>query len=309
MIGTRAQRKARTDTSSTTVRQYAVQDLNVVILWFGRVQAEEVTSLRFLGPRTDVPVVPCTIIAGDARPRHPRPAAAQPAPVGDRPLQPPVPLLHAGGRVPLAAARGRADVRGDRAAGGSASPKSASTGCGSPAASRCCAATSRSSSRLLASRAVGARSGAHDQRRPARRRGRRPASSAGLHRLTVSLDTLRARSVSAADAHRRASPQVLAGIDAARRAGFTGLKLDTVITRGDNDDELVDLLEFAPRSRRRSAVHRVHGRRRRHAVAARGRRLARRDARAPRRATTAPIAPIDEPIVGARPRGSGCRTA
>ena len=38
---------------------------------------------------------------------------------------------------------------------------------------------------------------------------------------------------------------MLAGIDAARSAGFTDLKLDTVITRGDNDDELVELLEFA----------------------------------------------------------------
>jgi cyclic pyranopterin phosphate synthase len=42
-----------------------------------------------------------------------------------------------------------------------------------------------------------------------------------------------------------ALPQVLAGIDAARRAGFTGLKLDTVISRGDNDDEIESLIEFA----------------------------------------------------------------
>jgi cyclic pyranopterin phosphate synthase len=38
---------------------------------------------------------------------------------------------------------------------------------------------------------------------------------------------------------------VLAGIDAAGRAGFTGLKFDSVITRGDNDDELIALVEFA----------------------------------------------------------------
>jgi cyclic pyranopterin phosphate synthase len=67
---------------------------------------------------------------------------------------------------------------------------------------------------------------------------------AGLHRVTVSLDTLRR------DRFQRltrldALPQVLAGIDAARRAGFEGLKLDSVITRGDNDDELVELLEYA----------------------------------------------------------------
>jgi cyclic pyranopterin phosphate synthase len=67
---------------------------------------------------------------------------------------------------------------------------------------------------------------------------------AGLHRLTVSLDTLRA------DKFKRlaridALSEVLDGIEASRRAGFTGLKLDSVITRGDNDDELVDLIEFA----------------------------------------------------------------
>ncbi len=66
---------------------------------------------------------------------------------------------------------------------------------------------------------------------------------AGLHRLTVSLDTLRR------DRYQRlarldALPQVLAGLETARRAGFTGLKIDTVVTRGDNDDELVDLVEF-----------------------------------------------------------------
>jgi cyclic pyranopterin phosphate synthase len=67
---------------------------------------------------------------------------------------------------------------------------------------------------------------------------------AGLHRLTVSLDTLRADRFQRL-ARLDALPQVLSGIDAARRAGFTDLKLDSVITRADNDDELVDLLVFA----------------------------------------------------------------
>ena len=60
----------------------------------------------------------------------------------------------------------------------------------------------------------------------------------------MSLDTLRRDRFQRLDAHGRAD-RVLAGIDAARRAGFAGLKLDTVVTRGDNDDELVDLMEFA----------------------------------------------------------------
>src|SRR5262245_16699597 len=67
---------------------------------------------------------------------------------------------------------------------------------------------------------------------------------AGLHRITVSLDTLRPdrfRALTRRDTH----GQVLAGIDAARRAGLQeGLKLDTVVMRGVNDDELADLLEY-----------------------------------------------------------------
>jgi cyclic pyranopterin phosphate synthase len=38
--------------------------------------------------------------------------------------------------------------------------------------------------------------------------------------------------------------KVLAGIEAVRQVGFTGLKLDTVVMRGDNDDEVVDLIEY-----------------------------------------------------------------
>ncbi len=67
--------------------------------------------------------------------------------------------------------------------------------------------------------------------------------AAGLHRVTVSLDTLRPdrfRSMTRRDDHAR----VLEGIYAARRAGFTGTKLDAVIVRGVNDDELIDLIEF-----------------------------------------------------------------
>jgi cyclic pyranopterin phosphate synthase len=66
---------------------------------------------------------------------------------------------------------------------------------------------------------------------------------AGLHRLTVSLDTLkrdRFHTLARVDA----LDKVLAGIDAARRAGFAGLKLDAVVMRDVNDDEIVDLLEF-----------------------------------------------------------------
>ena len=66
---------------------------------------------------------------------------------------------------------------------------------------------------------------------------------AGLHRLTISLDTLRPdrfRSLTRFDE----LPRVLDGIAVAAPL-FPGLKLDTVVIRGVNDDELVDLIEFA----------------------------------------------------------------
>src|SRR5262249_41487721 len=65
----------------------------------------------------------------------------------------------------------------------------------------------------------------------------------GLRRLTVSLDTLRPErflALTRSDQHAR----VLAGIEAARAAGFP-LKLDTVVVRGTNEDEVLDLLGFA----------------------------------------------------------------
>ena len=67
--------------------------------------------------------------------------------------------------------------------------------------------------------------------------------SAGLHRVTLSLDTLRPErflAMSQRDEHAR----VLAGFAAAQSAGFTGTKLDAVVVRGVNDDELADLIEF-----------------------------------------------------------------
>ncbi len=67
--------------------------------------------------------------------------------------------------------------------------------------------------------------------------------AAGLHRVTVSLDTLRPERFTALT--RRANHgQVLEGIAALAPAGFTGTKLDTVVMRQINDDELVELTEY-----------------------------------------------------------------
>jgi cyclic pyranopterin phosphate synthase len=70
--------------------------------------------------------------------------------------------------------------------------------------------------------------------------------AAGLHRVTVSLDTLRPERF-ATLTRRNTHADVLAGIAAVPRAGFTGTKLDTVVIRGVNDDELGDLIEFGRR--------------------------------------------------------------
>src|SRR6185503_10655912 len=66
--------------------------------------------------------------------------------------------------------------------------------------------------------------------------------AAGLQRVTVSLDTLQAdRFLRLTRFDQLAA--VRAGIAAADRV-FGGMKLDTVVIRGVNDDELIDLIEY-----------------------------------------------------------------
>ena len=67
--------------------------------------------------------------------------------------------------------------------------------------------------------------------------------AAGLHRVTVSLDTLRPDRF-AALTRRTTHAQVLEGLRAVTGAGFAGTKIDTVVIRGVNEDELADLIEF-----------------------------------------------------------------
>lgn len=71
-------------------------------------------------------------------------------------------------------------------------------------------------------------------------------SDAGLHRVTVSLDTLRPERFKQLT-RRDALAQVLEGIERAGRAGFKGLKLNAVVVQGTNDDELVDLVDYGRR--------------------------------------------------------------
>jgi cyclic pyranopterin phosphate synthase len=72
--------------------------------------------------------------------------------------------------------------------------------------------------------------------------------AAGLHRVTVSLDTLRPerfQKLTRRDSHAK----VLDGIETVGKVGFQGLKIDTVVMRGVNDDEILDLVEFGKRVR------------------------------------------------------------
>lgn len=68
---------------------------------------------------------------------------------------------------------------------------------------------------------------------------------AGLHRVTVSLDTLDPAQFAALSGGRGDLAEVLRGIDAARAAGFAKIKLNCVVQRGVNDDQTLPLAAFA----------------------------------------------------------------
>jgi len=68
--------------------------------------------------------------------------------------------------------------------------------------------------------------------------------AAGVKRLNISLDSLQ-RERFAAFTRRDKLEQVLQGIEAARAAGFSRIKLNSVVQKGRNDDEVLDLVEFA----------------------------------------------------------------
>ncbi len=66
---------------------------------------------------------------------------------------------------------------------------------------------------------------------------------AGLHRLTVSLDTLVPETFRRLSGGRGDVGEVLAAITAAERAGFASLKINVVVLRGSNDGDVLDLLQ------------------------------------------------------------------
>ena len=66
--------------------------------------------------------------------------------------------------------------------------------------------------------------------------------SAGISRINVSLDTLRADRFK--DITRGNLNKVIDGLMAAKRAGFSPIKINMVIMKGINDDEVEDMIEF-----------------------------------------------------------------
>ncbi|EPJ8783598.1 GTP 3',8-cyclase MoaA [Pseudomonas aeruginosa] len=68
--------------------------------------------------------------------------------------------------------------------------------------------------------------------------------AAGVRRLNVSLDSLQRERFAAFTRSDRLE-QVLDGIQAAREAGFERIKLNCVVQKGRNDDEILDLVEYA----------------------------------------------------------------
>ncbi len=67
----------------------------------------------------------------------------------------------------------------------------------------------------------------------------------GLHRMTLSLDSLRPERVAAITRTDQGPDGVVRAIGLARAAGFEPIKVNAVVMRGVNDDELADFADFA----------------------------------------------------------------
>lgn len=70
--------------------------------------------------------------------------------------------------------------------------------------------------------------------------------NAGMRRINISLDSLRAERFSELTRTGKLD-KVLSGIEAAKSAGFKRIKLNAVVLKGRNDDEVLDLVDFARR--------------------------------------------------------------
>jgi cyclic pyranopterin phosphate synthase len=71
-----------------------------------------------------------------------------------------------------------------------------------------------------------------------------PLREAGVKRINISLDSLQPRRFRQLTRHGNLD-QVIAGIDAAIAAQFERIRLNAVILKGRNEDEVLDLVDFA----------------------------------------------------------------
>ncbi len=72
----------------------------------------------------------------------------------------------------------------------------------------------------------------------------KPLRDAGMSRINISIDSLRKDRFNTLTRFGNLE-DVLRGIDAAREAGFKKIKLNAVVLKGTNDDEVIDLTQFA----------------------------------------------------------------
>ena len=68
--------------------------------------------------------------------------------------------------------------------------------------------------------------------------------TAGVQRLNVSLDSLRSDRVDAIARRPGSFPKIMEGLDAAEQTGFSPIKINVVLIRGQNDDEIADFAEI-----------------------------------------------------------------
>ncbi|MDZ7780030.1 MAG: GTP 3',8-cyclase MoaA [Gemmatimonadota bacterium] len=68
--------------------------------------------------------------------------------------------------------------------------------------------------------------------------------AAGVQRLNVSLDSLQPERVDAIARRPGSYPKIMEGLRAAEEAGFAPIKLNVVLIRGQNDDEIEDFAEI-----------------------------------------------------------------
>ena len=90
-----------------------------------------------------------------------------------------------------------------------------------------------------------------------------PLKDAGLDRVTVSMDAVDPERFARITRVPNGYESVLAGVRASRRAGLDPVKINCVLLRGFNEDQIIPFGMFAREERRGGALHRIHAARRR----------------------------------------------